>query len=345
MMSTQHIHCDLDFDSDGKRSGNLNLSFSSNEHAFNNIAIPIVVIKNGPGPTLLLSAGTHGDEYEGQIILRRMIHNLAATDIKGRLIILPALNYPAVINNTRISPLDQGNLNRCFPGNENSGPTSAIAHFVTNKLLPMADAGVDLHSGGSGTYYAPSAYLCRSKNRPVMQKSLALAEAFNAPYTLLVEGSDSSGGFDPTAHDANIPFISAELSGGANLDMNATKIGMTGINNILIHMGMLSGDVTSCSTTCLNGIDGSYSVSVPYSGIFDPCFALGDVVRSGQTAGFLHSMEEIERDPLNITFEADGIIFVRRNSARVIRGSHVFSVAQPVDPSTFAGLMKANIDL
>ena len=109
MISVDYIRCDLDFDRDGKHYGNIDFDFSDNRHAFDKIPLPIACIKNGTGPTLLLSAGNHGDEYEGQVMLRRLIHELSATDINGRLIILPALTYPAMLDNTRVSPLDHSN--------------------------------------------------------------------------------------------------------------------------------------------------------------------------------------------------------------------------------------------
>ena len=340
MIATENISCDLDFESDGKRLGNLNLQFSDNKHAFDNIPIPIAVIKNGAGPTILLTAGNHGDEYEGQVILRRLIHELEADDINGRLIILPALNYPAVLDNARVSPLDQGNLNRSFPGTEDGSPTSAIAHFVSSKLLPMADAGIDLHSGGSGTYYLPLAFLCSCEDPVVMQQSLALADAFNAPYAFIVHGEKSSTGFDPIAHKLGIPFISPELSGGANVDIDATEIGMTGVKKVLQHLGIQqSGRTWKARTRYLNGIDGCYHLSIPYSGIFEPCHELGDIIEKGQTAGRLYSIEEVERPPLELVFEDSGIIMVRRNGARVRRGSHVYLVAKEIDQNEILSLI------
>jgi predicted deacylase len=332
MMSSENISCDLDFDSDGKRLGNLNLAFSDNEHAFDHIPIPIAVIKNGHGPTVLLSAGNHGDEYEGQVILRRLIHELEPNDINGRLIILPALNYPAVLENSRVSPLDQGNLNRNFPGIEDGSPTSAIAHFVSTNLLPLADAGIDLHSGGTRTYYLPLAFLCSCENPEIMQKSLAMVEAFNAPFAFLVRGQDSSTGFDPIAHNQGVPFISAELSGGANVDFSATEIGMHGVKNVLHHLGVRqSVQSREPRTRYLNGTDGMHHVSAPFSGIFEPRRELGDEVSEGELAGLLYSIEEVERPPLELVFENFGIVMVRRNGARVRRGSHVFMVAEEID--------------
>lgn len=332
MIATRDISCDLDFNSDGKRFGSLDLRFSDNKHAFDKIPIPIVVICNGSGPSVLLTAGAHGDEYEGQVILRRLIHELNPADICGRVIILPALNYPAVLDNARVSPLDHGNLNRSFPGREGSLPTSSIAHFVSTRLLPLVDAGIDLHAGGSSGVYLPSAFLCASRNKTVMRGSLAMIDAFNAPYTFVVNGDEHPTGFDPVAHSMDIPFISAELAGGAGVDISATEIGMSGVKNVLSHLGVLKSKRSwEPRTKFLNGVNHYHYLSAPFSGIFEPYQELGSYVEAGQIAGQLYSLEETDRSPLELTFETHGIVVVRRSNARVIRGSHVFLVAPEID--------------
>jgi predicted deacylase len=329
MATADAIRCDLDFDLDGKQFGNLDLVVSDNANAFGKVPIPLVTIRNGDGPGLLLSAGTHGDEYEGQVILRRLIHEIEADTIRGRLILLPALNYPAMLDNARVSPLDQGNLNRSFPGVEDGAPTAAIAHFVTSRLLPLCDAGIDLHSGGSAACYLPCAFLCTSDDPYITQHNLELAEAFDAPRTFVVRGADSSTGFDPVANRLGVPFISAELGGGANVDPAALEIGTRGVRRVMRHLGLLPGEPPPATgTRFMNGIDGSEYLSAPYSGIFSPRRELGDEVAAGEIAGTLFALEEIERPPLELEFPRDGTLMVRRNGARVVRGSHVCLVAE-----------------
>jgi predicted deacylase len=328
MLTIDRINCTLDFEQDGKHFGNLELGFSDNRHAFSKIPIPLVCIQNGTGPTLLLSAGNHGDEYEGQVILRRLIHQLSANDIQGRLILLPALNYPAMLDDARISPLDQGNMNRSFPGIEGGPPTAAIAHFVTHSLLPIADAGIDLHSGGSSAYYLPSAFLCTADDATMTQRNLELIDVFGAPVTFVVDGRGSATGFDPIANQAGVPFISTELCGGANVDVEATFIGWRGVQNVMRHLGIIDGKPEQVEPTrFVNGIDGSGYLSAPFSGIFEPCRRLGDTVEAGDVAGRLYSAEEVEREPLDLKFDRPGLIMVRRNGARVIRGDHLYLVA------------------
>lgn len=329
MLTIDRLDCTLDFEQDGKHFGNIELGFSDNRHAFSKIPVPVISIKHGQGPTLLLSAGNHGDEYEGQVVLRRLAHQLAAQEIQGRLILLPALNYPAMLDNARVSPLDQGNLNRSFPGIEGGPPTAAIAHFVTTRLLPLADAGIDLHSGGSSAYYLPSAFLCTADDASMTQRNLDLVDAFNAPVTFVVNGKGSATGFDPVANQAGVPFISTELYGGGNVDVEATAVGWRGVQNVMRRLGIIDGDPElGDPTRFVNGIDGSSYLSAPYSGIFEPARQLGETVRAGDAAGRLYATEEVEREPLELVFEQSGLVMVRRNGARVFRGSHLFMVAE-----------------
>lgn len=92
-MSTR-IWTRVDYDKDGKQNGWLQLPHSVTRSAYGNIAIPITVIRNGSGPTAFLMAGNHGDEYEGQIALCRLIRELEAADIRGRIIALPPTCRP-----------------------------------------------------------------------------------------------------------------------------------------------------------------------------------------------------------------------------------------------------------
>lgn len=331
MLTIDRLNCTLDFEQDGKHFGNIDLGYSDNQHAFAKIPVPLVCIKNGSGPTLLLSAGNHGDEYEGQVILRRLIHQLQAEDIQGRLILLPALNYPAMLDNVRISPLDQGNMNRSFPGTEGGTPTAAIAHFVTTHLLPLADAGIDLHSGGLTACYVPMAFLCTSEDAVMTQRNLDLIDAFNAPLTFVVDGRGSPNGFDSIANQAGVPFISTELGGGGNIDTKANRIGWRGVQNVMRHLGIIDGDPQRNHSNCfLNGIDGSGYLSAPYSGIFEPVCQLGDRVNAGDVAGWLYATEEVDRAPLELQFEHSGIVIAQNNGARVMRGSHLLLVASEI---------------
>ncbi len=325
--ATKQVSCDLDLESKGKRFGRLDLIHSDNEHSFAVIPIPLCIVVGGPGKTLLLCAGTHGDEYEGQVILRRLIHDLDPDRLAGRVILLPALNYPAVRAGRRVSPLDGGNLNRCFPGREGASPSAAIAHFMTTEILPLCDAGIDLHSGGPDACYAICSYLCTTADRAVMASSLKLAEAFAAPFTYVMRGEEVSTGFDPAAQARGIPFISTELAGGGAIDPAALAVGRSGIAGVMASLGMIEPQESETKESVF--LDGSscWTIASPVTGLFESCREPGEAVTAGEPAGRIYPFEEIDRPPLDFTFEKSGRILAKRTSLRVVPGSLAYVVA------------------
>src|SRR5690606_26925558 len=119
----------VDFERDGVQHGFLRLPWSRDESAWGNLMIPVAVIRNGSGPTALLTGANHGDDYEGPIALTELAHRLRAEDVSGRIVIVPFMNFPAFRGGRRTSPIDGGNLNRSFPGRPDGTVTEKIADF------------------------------------------------------------------------------------------------------------------------------------------------------------------------------------------------------------------------
>ena len=328
MKYANELVCRLDLEAAGKQLGYLELSHSDNGNAFGIIPVPIAVIANGGGPTLLLSAGNHGDEYEGQVILRRLYAETEAEQVRGRIILMPALNYPAMLVDRRVSPLDNGNMNRSFPGRADGGPTAAIAQFFVQRLLPLAQAAIDFHSGGRMADYIPCAFVSTHPDLDITRRSLEMAEAFAAPYTYAIRGSDSPSSMDSHAQGAGVPMISTELSGGAGVSLDATRVGYAGLRRVMHRLGILDWSEPSAprETQLLDGIDGATTVMSPFTGIFEPFVDLGTEVAAGQAAGRVWALEEIDRPPEVLKFKSSGLVAVRRSPARVVRGSFVYVV-------------------
>ncbi|SVB92735.1 uncharacterized protein METZ01_LOCUS245589, partial [marine metagenome] len=294
--------------------------------------VPIVVARNGEGPTVLLSSGNHGNEYEGQIILRNLISTLDAKKIRGRLIVLPGLNAPAVRAGRRVSPLDGGNLNRLFPGSTNNGPTSAIAGFVTQHLLPLCEFGLDFHSGDPSSCYLPCAFLTTCSDSSLHEQNVAAAEVFGADHTYVVEGWSAKPSFDANAHRLGVSFISTELGGGGGTTPETLSVGKRGLDRVLDWLGVMPAShlVPCASTTFLDGMHPESCVTAPADGIFEPCVALGEQVVDGQIAGYIHIAWEpgLTREVL---FQSSGIVAVMRRTASVKAGNYLFTVTPELD--------------
>ncbi|WP_231704058.1 M14 family metallopeptidase [Cochlodiniinecator piscidefendens] len=126
-MKTKLISSEVDFDAIGKHAGYLCVPHSVHCSAYGWIPVPVVSIRNASGPMLVIMAGNHGDEYEGQIAESNLARELEARDIRGRLIFLPTVNALAAQTGLRTSSVDDGNLNRLFPGNAMGSPSEMIA--------------------------------------------------------------------------------------------------------------------------------------------------------------------------------------------------------------------------
>ena len=70
------ITCTLDFEQDGVQHGFLKLPYSRDDSAWGAVMIPLTVVRNGNGPTALLTGGNHGDEYEGPVALSKLAQQL-----------------------------------------------------------------------------------------------------------------------------------------------------------------------------------------------------------------------------------------------------------------------------
>ena len=329
------ISCDIDFEKQGRQVSYLRLVYPDHVHDAGIIPIPIAVFSNGEGPTILLTAGTHGDEHEGQIILRRLLQELDPAAVNGRIIIIPALNYPAVLANSVISPLDDGNMNRIFPGEADGSPTSVIAHFVDSVIFPLCDAAIDIHSAGTRGRWIPCAYLCKGKDADLNQKKLAMTDAFGAPLTVVVGATGSGGSVDRAGADRHgIATISAELGGG-EMDPETLALGSAGVYRVLRHLGILAAELAGAETpptryVAFGDTAGSNQVFIPISGLFEPYFTLGDMVKKGQAAGCIHPLEDVTQASVEPEFPSDGMIVRRLTYALVNRGLYYFTTANEI---------------
>ncbi|QOF70771.1 succinylglutamate desuccinylase/aspartoacylase family protein [Aminobacter sp. SR38] len=324
----------LDFNQDGKQHDWLRLPFSTDLSAYGVIPIPITCIKNGAGPTALLIAGNHGDEYEGQVALSKLARQVEPRDARGRILILPALNYPAVVAGRRLSPLDEGNLNRLFPGEANGTPTQMIAHYVSSVLLSMADIVIDLHSGGSSLYYLPCCLIRSGKTGAETARLIELMQVFGAPIGSVSDGTGGGGAttLSAIAQAFGVVALTTELGGGGGFSSTGEAIASQGIYRVLKHIGVLpNAETKSPPPVRLMQVAGRGAYTyAPIHGIFEPAVELGDSVEAGQSGGFLFPVEGLPRQPEEIRFAQSGLVACRRAPALAAPGDCLFKLVTDV---------------
>lgn len=324
----------IDFDRTGKQIGFVDIPHSPHEDAWGATRIPLAVIRNGSGPTVILEAGNHGDEYEGPIALGELLRELDPGAVNGRIIILPAVNTPAVDAGRRTSPVDGLNLNRTFPGDATGTITQQISAYVSEVILPLGDAFVDLHSGGSSLNILPSAIIEPAADPVLRRRNIDAVLAFGAPLTVVIDNLGEPRTSTATAVRAGLVTIGTELAGAGTVSPDALAICRRGVRNVLAHFGVL--DPASATPPArpdailrIPGHDGY--VLAPTAGVFEPFHALGARVSAGQEAGRIHNLVNPSREPEVVRYGAGGIVYGQRQPGRVVIGNCCVTVAAPYE--------------
>jgi N-alpha-acetyl-L-2,4-diaminobutyrate deacetylase len=325
------ISTTVDFDADGVQHGNLLIPNSRNDSPWGSLLMPLSVFKNGKGPTVLFTGGNHGDEYEGPIALMKLAQTLDINKISGRVIVIPALNYPAVKAGARLSPLDGKNMNRSFPGDRDGTITDMIADFVQRFILPIADVVIDIHAGGKMMRFLPTTVIHKLPDKNHMDRTIAAAKAFGAPNCLVLEELDAAGMLDTAVEQLGKVFVSTELGGGGTTTVETMKIATDGVNDILIHYGILAGDPKgSGETRFLETPDDAFVIaSAP--GVIEFITEPGHIVRKGDVIANIHDIDMPSASPTVYCAAIDGIIVHRHDAGLIGRGDCLSVIAVDVD--------------
>lgn len=325
------MFCDIDLAARGRSIGAFRLVHSDDRHAFGHVPVPVGVLAGGDGPTVLLAAGNHGDEYEGQAILLDLLHLLDPARLRGRVIVLPALNRPAVAASARVSPLDGGNLNRAFLDGLAAGPTRAIAAIV-EALLPSCALAVDLHSGGSTAIYADAALATRTEDRALFAANLAAARVTGLPLIQILGGTSTGHSLNSAAAAASVPMVAMELGGGGRIDRTSLARGRSAVMNLLIHAGVLDGSPGSSPPQRIVAVTGPRAtVAVPADGVLEPLVGPGDGIEAGAPVAVLHHWREPARPPVTLRADVSGAVLAVAARGRVEPGDHAVLIAEDVE--------------
>jgi N-alpha-acetyl-L-2,4-diaminobutyrate deacetylase len=301
----------VDLDKQGVQHGFLRLPYSRDDSAWGSVMIPIAVIRNGEGPTALLTGGNHGDEYEGPIALFDLARTLDVGKVSGTVIIVPAMNYPAFRAGTRTSPIDKGNMNRSYPGKPDGTVTQKIADYFTRELLPRADVVLDFHSGGRTLDFVPFAAAHILPDKVQEAKGFDAVKAFSAPWSMRMLEIDAVGMYDTTVEEMGKVFVTTELGGGGTARAETVAIAKRGAMNVLRHAGIVSGKIDHRDTRWLDMPSGDCFSFAEDEGLIETMVDLGDFVKEGQVIARIHTIGRTGAAPTEIRTKLTGLLAAR----------------------------------
>jgi N-alpha-acetyl-L-2,4-diaminobutyrate deacetylase len=168
----------------------------------------------------------------------------------------------------------------------------------------------------------------------LMQRTLDAAAAFGAPYNVVFGGVDEGATFTSCVERRGKLSLGTELGGWGRVNVPGVRIGKRGCENILKHLGVIEGTPDTAQD---DGSPGTRHMQVggrecysfaPGGGIFEPVHVVGQAVRAGQPAGWLHFVEDVDRPAQEVRYGSDGILWMSAGPGRVARGDTVAVVMQ-----------------
>jgi predicted deacylase len=338
-----HNFSDIDFDRPGKHHYQVAFHLDG---SWGYSLVPLTVIngKRGSNPNgVLCFGGTHGNEYEGQVGLKRLCFDLDPEQMAGRVILMPRLSESACVANSRTSPLDGVNMNRAFPGNPRGTISSRIANFVKTRIFPLGRVVIDIHSGGMEGAF-PHCTSFHPIPDPAQRAEIArVSQLFDTGFVLIYASTMASGLLTDEAEAEGKITIGSELGAGASTDRLGVRHAYDGVQNVLRHYGLLDGKIArirpagSPPTRLIKADQLDAYVPAPRDGVWEPVVTPGEEVAKGEVLGRLHDFSDHASPPLNILSPRAGWVAMLHLSARPRMGQTLFVIAENVDWNELAG--------
>ena len=330
------VSCSIDLDASGHHQGYIKVPSTNDESGWRNELIPIVTCGSPDGgPRVLVLAGTHGDEHEGQFAAQQLIRELDEDQVTGQIIVVPYLSLPAVKVGRRHWPTGE-NMNRVFPGDPHGQPPRRLAHFLTNELFTRADVVYDLHSGGRTTHVWPMSHM-RVVDDPVQGRAMLEAmKAWNSDFHMLYINVAGTGLLPDTASDMGKLVVTTELGGGGYIPASTNRFAIEGLRNSLRQVGVLKGDVQDRASLglppakILSSLEPANYVFAPVSGLLELHIAPGDEVSSGDLMARIHSVERPWDAPTEVAAPIAGYVCATRAISQTVAGDMVVTLGQQV---------------
>jgi len=196
------------------------------------VRIPVTVI-NGPrpGPTAFLSAAIHGDELNGIEVVREVAQEWNHSDVCGTLVCLPVLNVQGFVAQERYLPIYERDLNRAFPGKQNSTSSNRIAYQIYHNFIEPCDFGLDFHTSTRGR-----TNMFHVRTDMDDEEAARLARAFGT--NLIMAGEGSSGMLRREATDDGIPTITLEMGEAHRFERELIDYALDGVRSVFAEYGI-----------------------------------------------------------------------------------------------------------
>jgi N-alpha-acetyl-L-2,4-diaminobutyrate deacetylase len=331
----------LDLDSPGRRDYLVALEHDS---IWGDHLLPLTVIvgreaKEGRG--LVAFGSNHGNEFEGPVALKRLVRELDADAVTGRVILVPVLNPAAFRASTRDSSADDGvNLNRAFVDGAGKQPaiagiTHRIAAFVRESIWPRAHVVLDIHSGGDVAKFAHVASYHPLADPEQTRLIEETARGFGVPL-IMVYQNQTPGLLPSEAERLGKIAVGTELGWGRSINAEGVRYAIQGVRAAAIHHGQMRGAIEPIAHQLAGTqrrveiVDRDCYTVAPWAGHYEPVIECGQDCRRGDVVGRLHDFDRIDEEPWAVRAGVDGVLVAHAWSNPAMKGQHIAVVGRVV---------------
>lgn len=200
-----------------------------------------------PGPTVWLTAGIHGDEVGGIVVVQEIFARLRKHPlISGQIAGFPLLNPFGFETANRRIPSTQEDLNRAFPGDPEGSLAERIAHLVSTRIRESsADLVLDLHNDWvrSIPYAVLDPRPRTLAGKAAHDRALAAARATRIPIvsergdatTRAIARTTLSGNLV----ESNIAALTLELGAAGTVEESSVHAAVENVWSVLASLGMV----------------------------------------------------------------------------------------------------------
>lgn len=200
-----------------------------------------------PGPLVWLTAGIHGDEVGGIVVVQEIFRRLRRQRLRaGRISAFPLLNPFGFDTANRQIPSTEEDLNRAFPGDARGTFAERIAALVFKRISADAPALVlDLHNDWIRSIpYAlidprPATEQGRAAHRRVKEiaaiTDFVIVDEQEEGVSRAMLRSTLSG----SLLESGIPALTLELGAAHVVDEPNVAAGVEAVWNLLVHLAMV----------------------------------------------------------------------------------------------------------
>ena len=274
----------------------------------NTYRIPLAIINGSSnGKTIGVIGGTHGTEHASIEAVIRVIKKLDPGNMRGTVLAVPVLNGPQFEHHSQyLSPFDQLNLNRVFPGNPKGTLSQRIAYTVFDKVVSKCDALIDCHGGDINEDLRGFVLAGKGEDEAVNKVALDMATCYPTRF-INVSQVNPTGMTTSAQIIYKIPCIIAEAGTPFPVREEEVLFHYEGIMNVLKYFGVIEGAPKRVEPTISKG---SIRLSAEEGGIWRPYVRTDQEVKAGDELGVVNDLfgetQQIVKAP------KDGIVGIMR---------------------------------